>query len=240
MTTAAAPGLFDALLAVQAEAPTLPKDAVNPHYRSKYTPLDTIVEKIGPILNKHGLVWMTFPCHDEHGNPALRYSLTHAATGEALRDMMPLLLSKQDAQGMGSAITYARRYSLCAVLNLVADDDDDGNNAARGTTDSRTTSADPGAALPGAPTGPQLKYLKTLVTQSHAPERTIRAMLDQVGATNVQIEAGWAGKLTRDQASSLIELFKNGVLPDPEAIDIPTDEIAVNTVGDGSDLPFET
>jgi hypothetical protein len=39
---------------------------------------------------------------------------------------MQLLLSKNDAQGQGSAITYARRYALCAVLNLVADDDDDG------------------------------------------------------------------------------------------------------------------
>lgn len=44
---------------------------------------------------------------------------------------MPLLLSEHDSQGLGSAVTYARRYSISAVLNLVADDDDDGNQASR-------------------------------------------------------------------------------------------------------------
>jgi N6-adenosine-specific RNA methylase IME4 len=115
-----------AILAVQGEAPTLKKDKTNPHFKSKYTPLDTIVETIGPILHKHGLVWMTLPGTDERGEPALSYRLAHAATGEVLEGTMSLLLSKNDAQGMGSAITYARRYALTAVLNLVSDDDDDG------------------------------------------------------------------------------------------------------------------
>jgi hypothetical protein len=124
-------GLLGAILAVQGEAPTLAKDATNPHFKSKYTPLDTIVETIGPILYRHKLVWMTLPGRDERGEPALAYRLAHAPTGEVLEGSMPLLLSKNDAQGMGSAITYARRYALCAVLNLVADDDDDGARAAR-------------------------------------------------------------------------------------------------------------
>lgn len=125
-------GLLSAILAVQREAPTLKKNATNPHYKSKYAPLDTIVETIGPILHKHELVWMTLPGTDAHGSPALTYRLAHAPTGEVLEGEMPLLLSKQDAQGQGSAITYARRYALCAVLNLVADDDDDGARAAAG------------------------------------------------------------------------------------------------------------
>jgi hypothetical protein len=103
-----------------------PEDATNPHFKGKYAPLDTIVETVGPILHKHGLVWMTLPGRDAHGDPSLTYRLAHAPTGEVLEGSMPLLLSKQDAQGQGSAITYARRYALCAVLNLVADDDDDG------------------------------------------------------------------------------------------------------------------
>lgn len=118
--------LLDALWAVQSEAPTLPKDKTNPHFKSKYTPLDTMVEKIGPILSQHGLVWTTLPCRDEQGEPALRYRLAHVASGEELEGLMPLMLGKADSQGMGAAITYARRYSLAAVLNLVADEDDDG------------------------------------------------------------------------------------------------------------------
>ena len=121
--------LFSALLAVQQEAPTLPKDAVNKHFGNKYVSLDTIVEKVGPILGRHGLVWSALPGRDEHGDPALNYRLTHAPTGEMLEGTMPLLLVKADPQGMGSAITYARRYAICAVLNLVADEDDDGNSS---------------------------------------------------------------------------------------------------------------
>jgi hypothetical protein len=224
--------LFAALLAVQAEAPTLPKDATNPHFRSKYTPLDTIVEKIGPILNKHGLVWMTLPCRDEHGEPALRYRLAHAATGDEIDGTMPLLLSKADAQGMGSAITYARRYSLCAVLNLVADDDDDGNNAA--VAASGTPPRDV-----GKPSAPQIKYLKTLVTQAKPPERTMRALFDRVGAQGLEFKAGWTDHISKGQASELIEAFKNGVLPDPSAQDIPSDQPELAPVGDATDLPFD-
>lgn len=122
--------LLKAILAVQGEVGTLPKDAVNPAFQKggkggRYTPLDTIVEMVGPILNKHGLIWMTFPTVGENGQSLLKYRLQHAETNEEVGGIMPLLLTKQDPQGLGSALTYARRYSLCAVLNLVADEDDD-------------------------------------------------------------------------------------------------------------------
>jgi hypothetical protein len=122
--------LLEALLAFQAEAPVLPKDKTNPHYKSKFTGLDTIVEKVGPLLVKHGLVWMAFPARDEQG-PCLRYQLAHAATKESVDGSMPLLLTKSDPQGQGSALTYARRYAITTVLNLVADEDDDGNTASQ-------------------------------------------------------------------------------------------------------------
>lgn len=222
-------GLLDALLAVQAEAPTLPKDGVNPHFHSKFTPLDTIVETIGPILNRNKLVWTSWPTTDEHGQPALSYQLSHVPTGETKEGTMLLLLTKSDPQGQGSAITYARRYSLCAVLNLVADDDDDGhaagNGGARGGSNEK-------------PTAPQLKFLKTLVTQNKPPERTMRAMLDQVGAQEVDFAAGWTDKISKQQASELIEIFKTGLLPDPDAQDVPSDHPPAPEVGDDSDLPF--
>ena len=109
--TVTADGLMQAILAVQAEAPTLPKDKTNPHFKSKYTPLDTITETIGPILQKHGLVWLTFPGRDEQDNPALRYSLVHATTGEREDGEMPLLLGKGDMQGLGSATRPSTAHS---------------------------------------------------------------------------------------------------------------------------------
>ena len=131
--------LLTAILAVQGEVGTLFKDKVatvptksGGQYQYRYIALDAIVEQVGPILNKHGLIWMTFPQNGANGHPSLRYVLQHAATGEKVEDEMPLLLGpNQTPQGMGSALTYARRYSLCAVLNLVADDDDDAQASAQ-------------------------------------------------------------------------------------------------------------
>lgn len=121
--------LMGAILAVQAEAPALQKSKLNPAFRSKYVSLDVLMETVMPIVNKHGLVWITLPGRDEQGDPALSYRLIHAESGDSLDGTMPLMLAKSDPQGQGSAITYARRYSLMAVLGLVADEDDDGNKA---------------------------------------------------------------------------------------------------------------
>jgi len=122
------PGLLDALLALQAELPKLPKDKTNPHFRSKFTGLDTIVETVGPLLAKHGLAWMTLPGRDELG-PYLGYRLLHVASGQSEGGQVPLILAKDDMQGLGSALTYARRYALSCALNLVSDEDDDGHAA---------------------------------------------------------------------------------------------------------------
>jgi hypothetical protein len=122
-------GLMEALLAVQAAAPKLQRDATNEHFNSKFVSLGGIVKDIGPLLTEYELVWVTLPTTGENGEPALTYRLTHVPSGEALEDTMPLMCQKPDPQGQGSAITYARRYSLTAILNLVADEDDDGNGA---------------------------------------------------------------------------------------------------------------
>lgn len=119
-------GLYPALLAVQAEAPTLQKSAINPHFGNRFVPLEKVHEAVMPILNKHGLAWLTLPGVTDNGNPILNYRLIHVESGDEVAGTMALL-GKSDPQGQGSAITYARRYSLMAVLGLVADEDDDGN-----------------------------------------------------------------------------------------------------------------
>lgn len=122
-------GLWRALLAVQAEAPTLQKSAINPHFSSSYVPLDKLHEVVIPIINRNGLVWVTCPAVAEDSSPALQYRLVHVDSGESIDGLMPLVLDKATPQGQGSAITYSRRYALMAVLGLVSDSDDDGNAA---------------------------------------------------------------------------------------------------------------
>jgi hypothetical protein len=124
--------LHTAVLKLQSEIGTLQKNAINPHFKSRYISLENLVEAVQPLLTKHGLIWHCYPSHYD-GSPVLVYTLTHAESGEGMGAEMPLLLDKQNAQGLGSAITYARRYALCAVLNIVADVDDDGNKASTKT-----------------------------------------------------------------------------------------------------------
>jgi hypothetical protein len=150
--------LAEALAAFQAECPTLPKDATNPHFKSKFTPLDTMVEVTSPILSKHGLSWSAFPCFAPDGSPALRYVLRHVS-GEVESETMPLLVQKADPQGMGSALTYARRYSLSAALNLVADEDDDGNHASRPASNPAQPQGPEANADLKAQIGPALKKI---------------------------------------------------------------------------------
>jgi hypothetical protein len=122
--------LARALLEFQKEAPSLVKDGRGNF--GKYVTLDGIMERVRPILNKHGLVLTQLPSFimDGTGNavPALTTRLTHES-GEFIEDTMMLLLDKQHSQGLGSALTYARRYSITAVLALVGDEDDDGQAA---------------------------------------------------------------------------------------------------------------
>jgi hypothetical protein len=136
---------LSALAALQAEVPKLPKDKTNPHFGSKFTGLDTIVETVGPLLVKHRLVWITMPGRDEIG-PYLEYRLVHLdADDGGLFGRIPLVLAKDDMQGLGSALTYARRYALSSVLNLVADEDDDG----RAASSSRSAQPTPTTQPPG-------------------------------------------------------------------------------------------
>jgi hypothetical protein len=207
-------GLLDAILAVQAEAPTLTKNATNPHFKSKYAPLDTIVETIGPILAKHKLVWTAKPSWSENLGPTLKYRIAHAPSGESDEGEMPLLLSKNDAQGQGSAITYARRYALCAYLNLVADDDDDGARASARRQDT-------GPELASAA---QRKYLKTLITQQRLDAAAMDFLFAKVGFQRQDGEKvnDAVHRLSKPQCSELIETLKDGAVP-TGGTDVPAD-----------------
>lgn len=125
--------LHEALLATQKDLPAIQRDAINPHFRNKYISLDSLMPKVLPIMNENGLILIQAPSflHGVNGEivPALTTTIVHAS-GEKVETVMPLLLDKQNSQGQGSAITYARRYALLSMLGLVADQDDDGQSAA--------------------------------------------------------------------------------------------------------------
>lgn len=127
-------GLAAKLLKAQRAFPSIGKSATNPHFKNSYVSLDDLIEAVVPILNDNGIVLMQHPTMSEDGSPTLTTFLidVEEADGEAGDDMqseMPLILDKNNSQGLGSAITYARRYALMSILGLAADEDDDGNKA---------------------------------------------------------------------------------------------------------------
>ncbi len=124
--------LLTALLAVQAELPNISLEKKGKGQIGsrdyKYLDLAGLHDKIMPLLNRHGLVWTT-ALSGTAEEPVLRYSLTHAATGEAIADSAPMMLDKPTSQALGSATTYLRRYCLLSVIGAVGDSDDDGAKA---------------------------------------------------------------------------------------------------------------
>ena len=122
--------LAEALITLQASLPRIRKDdeaQVGTRVYS-YANLSTITDAVLPRLAELGLYWVTLPTMDAD-RFVLRYRLEHSPSGEFVTGDYPL--PSGNPQTMGGAITYARRYALCAVLGLApAEDDDDANAAA--------------------------------------------------------------------------------------------------------------
>lgn len=115
------------LHALQAEIEDPKLDAENPHFKSSYTSLREVLRIARPLLNKHNFILVQRPLCEAEGRMELYTELLHK-NGWRLLSIYGLTPTKNDPQGMGAAITYARRFSLKAMLAM-ADSDDDGNEA---------------------------------------------------------------------------------------------------------------
>jgi hypothetical protein len=120
--------IFPAFVAFQAEMPPVPKDSINPHFRNKYASLVAITEATRPVLAKHGLAY-TQGMAIVDGVQVMFTRIIHQS-GQWMEDGgYALNPSKNDPQGMGSAVTYERRYTIGSTLGIITEDDDDGNRA---------------------------------------------------------------------------------------------------------------
>jgi len=120
--------LAAALVKAQTKIEGATKDKTNPHYKSKYADFSSVVDAIKKPATDNGLTW-TQVMHDAENAAKVETIILHSS-GEWLScGVISVPVSKSDAQGYGSALTYARRYSLSAAFG-VAPEDDDGNAAA--------------------------------------------------------------------------------------------------------------
>ncbi len=128
--------LATALSKAQGEIIPAVKDNINPHFKSKYADLSSVWNACRGPLSKHGLSIIQ-TMNEENGKLYLCTTLAHSS-GQWIKSSLPILNEKANAQGLGSAITYMRRYSLSAMVGVAPDDDDDGNAASK-TSDSNKT-----------------------------------------------------------------------------------------------------
>ena len=129
-----------ALSIVQGKMTHAIKDSANPFFKSKYADLESVWDVCRSLLSENGLAVMQFPgdinfvqLEKENGdiNIATKMSLTTIIShksGEFISQEMSVPVTKPDAQGAGSALTYMRRYALAAVVGVVQADND-GNAA---------------------------------------------------------------------------------------------------------------
>lgn len=135
-----------ALAKAQMEMGPALKDSVNPAFKSKYADLAAVMAACLPALNRNEIAVVQPVCQDEFGR-SVKTILIHSS-GETLECSVPLIVAKNDMQGLGSAMTYARRYGLMSMAGI-APDDDDGNAAAKAAPAPERINADQFFALSG-------------------------------------------------------------------------------------------
>jgi hypothetical protein len=116
--------IYKALSKAQSKMKGAVKDSTNPHFRSRYADLESVIDALKAPFSECGLSYYQSVSED---GQRLITTIAHES-GETISGSVPLILAKQDMQGVGSAITYARRYGLAALAG-VSQTDDDGNAA---------------------------------------------------------------------------------------------------------------
>ena len=128
--------LAEALAKVQGSMSAAAMDGNNPHFRSRYATLTSVWDACRKPLTDNGLSAVQSFRVDDNGLLLLVTKLIHTS-GEWMVSEYPITPVKNDPQGLGSAVTYARRYTLSSIVGVVADDDDDGNAASGQQSPSR-------------------------------------------------------------------------------------------------------
>ncbi len=151
---------FTAQAKAQGEIKPAKLDMKNPHYNSSYASLTSVQDSYRDILPKYGLsIIQQVSSIDARFN--VQTTLAHAS-GESLSSNLSLILDRNNMQGLGSAITYARRYSICAMLGIVDTEDDDGNAAVASKPEPIKPQAKPVVTKVGAKKDDEAEKLRTI------------------------------------------------------------------------------
>jgi hypothetical protein len=176
-------GLAAALAKAQGQMKGAIKDSANPFFKSKYADLASVVEAIRAAFSANGLSYIQTVEPSEKDEVRVETTLLHSSGEWISCGVLSLPVSKVDAQGYGSALTYARRYSLSAAVG-VAPEDDDGNAASAAKPKKTMDCTAHLFALGAAPTLDDLQAVfKTAYKEAQAENDTM-AMATLTNAKN--------------------------------------------------------
>lgn len=178
--------LAKTMIQVQQSLTPALKDSINDSTNSSYASLKSVMEVCRAALLNHG-IWMTqYPVSVEKGLLGLVTKIIHAATGQWQCSLIEMPLLENDPQGYGSAMTYARRYGLSALLGIITEDDDAESAMQRQETENHQINPLNQKAAP-SPGGPQ----KPPQYGDTAPQET----LPQLDGVSYRKQKGENGKL---------------------------------------------
>lgn len=188
--------LAGALSKAQGQMKNPVKNKNNPAFKgAKYADLAAIMDAIREPLSTNGLALVQAPSLDDAGQVRIVTRLMHAS-GEWLQESCSVPVATKSAQGIGSAITYGRRYAMSSLLGIAADDDDDAN-AASGK----------GGHEPTAPANPEPPKLDTTIVAQYEAVESMEQLANLWAATDDKLT--YAG--IKDQAKRRIASTKRAV-----------------------------
>lgn len=193
--------LAEALAKAQADIKHAVRNAKNEHFRRHYADLSSVVDACRKPLAQHGLAVVHGLDSSDGQAVTVTCRLIHLS-GEWIQSSLTLRPTKPDAQGIGSAATYGRRFTLAALAGIATDDDDDGNDA--------TT---PQAAPPNRPVAQQTRQQPTTDDDGNALD--VRAWL--VGEVSA-----WAG-VQREDLPAVMRSIKKALKIDTNTDASPAD-----------------
>ncbi len=209
---AARKAFYAAMAKAQGKIEGATKDKTNPGFKSKYADLSAVWDACREPLSSNGLAVLQFPDYDPESKCVLLETiLTHSdGFDKSFRIAVPV--SKIDAQGIGSAITYARRYALMAAVGI-APEDDDGNAAVaqNGEHKAPANSPTPSQTLPKGPARELYNELQQDIDSADSTD----ALTAWASSRNRDIEtlpADWRKSLRSRYADKMADL-KLGVDP---------------------------
>ena len=127
--------LFESMADVGGEISSVTKGSTNPFFNSKYAPLDSILKNLKPVLAQYGLALIQIPL----APGVIQTVVSHKGGGYFKAKSYIPVPRNADAQKVGSAISYCRRYTVCALFSIQLDEDDDGNSVSNAKKQTNAT-----------------------------------------------------------------------------------------------------